>query len=203
MTILTEYNVPGPQRFRVVGLDLSVTSTGMSDGTAHWVTQPAADQPIEKRMAQIVASVESFLYRDGYSGRPDLVVIEAGAFSRGAQSEAAEWLAGLRYLVRVMLSQHGFPFAMVGIKTLKAYTTGNGSATKRQMVAAVQDRHGIDLSNVLVKDGRYDMADAIALAAMGYAYLNDPMHTEGPPPPMRSLLAVKWPSHPRPYVEGE
>jgi Holliday junction resolvasome RuvABC endonuclease subunit len=191
-----------PQQFRVVGLDLSVTSTGMSDGLNHEVVQPPPDMTIERRLNRVADRVGSFVAGFGGGTPADLVVIEAGAFSRGAQSVSAEWLAALRYHVRIGLWRMGIPFAMVPPTTLKAYTTGSGKATKKQMVDAVRARHDIDLSGRLVKDGRYDVADAVALAAMGYAYLNDPLYTQGPPPPMRSLLAVKWPDRPDPYREG-
>lgn len=200
---------PGPRIFRVVGLDLSITSTGMSDGSHHWVTQTPPDHPIERRIDRIVDRVGQFVHGSLLSRGPfpahlaDLVVIESGAFSRGSQSEGAEWLAALRYAVRVKLWQMNVPFAMVTPTALKSYTTGYGQATKPKMVEAVRDRHGIDLSGVKVKDGRYDLADAVALAAMGYRWLNDPLPTTGPPAPMKPLLSVKWPDEPKPYVEGE
>ncbi len=179
---------------RVVGLDLSLTSTGMSDGFAHVVCQPQTDESLEWRMARIVTRLEAFLYEDGYRNAPDLVMIEAGAFSRGAQSASAEILAGLRQVVRQQLYGLGIPFAMVTPTGLKAYTAGNGRATKQQMVAAIHDRHGVDLNGWKVKDGRYDVADALALAAMGYQYLGSPLATFGPPPPLANIRAVKWPA---------
>ena len=178
---------------RVVGLDVSLTSTGMSDGTAHRVTQPAVDDPLEQRMIRIVDASLSFVLGHGPVVTADLVVIEAGAFSRAGQSQGAEVLSALRYMVRCNLFGHGVPFAMVTPTGLKAYTTGRGQATKPQMVQAMKDRHGIDFTGVKVKDGRYDLADGAALAAMGYAHLGQPLPTGGPPAPLASLLAVKWP----------
>jgi Holliday junction resolvasome RuvABC endonuclease subunit len=106
-------------------------------------------------------------------------------------------------MVRFAMWQQGIPFALVPPSTLKLYTAGHGKATKAQMVRAVEARHGLDLSGVMVKDGRYDMADAFALAAMGYAWANRPLVTLGPPPPRASLMAVPWPSaaHPDPTTE--
>ncbi|AMD42802.1 RuvC-like resolvase [Streptomyces phage Xkcd426] len=191
---MTQHAVSAAGDLRIVGLDLSVTSAGMSDGRTHWVTQTSSDDPIEYRLDRIVVRAMAFVHGAGDWGQDaDLVVIESGAFSRGAQNEGAEWLSALRYLVRVRLWQGGFPFAMVTPTTLKAYTAGHGKATKAEMVSAVFNRHGVDLSKVMVKDGRYDMADALALAAMGYAQVGQPLKTEGPPPPRKSLLAVKWP----------
>ena len=180
---------------RVVGLDLSLTSSGMSDGTTHRAVQTQPDQPLEARLERVLCEVRSFVL--GRTSASDLeaslVVIEGGAYSRGTQSAAAEHLSGLRLLVRHMLWSEAVPFAMVAPTCLKAYTAGTGTAAKARMVKAVKDRHGIDLADVKVKDGRYDMADAAALAAMGYAWIKQPLPTAGPPAPMASLLAVKWP----------
>lgn len=173
---------------RVVGLDLSLTSAGMSDGRVHTAFGTGPELCIEERLDSLQRSVMRFV-----RGRPyaDLVVIEGSAF--GAKGSAVEQLAGLRYMVRHCLWMWRIPFAIVAPTCLKTYTTGSGRATKAQMVTAVRERHGIDLSTVKVKDGRYDQADGLALAAMGYAYLGRPLPTFGPPPPRASLLAVDWP----------
>lgn len=181
--------------FRVVGLDLSLTSSGMSDGRQHSVVQTTSDCSLEYRLHQIVQRTRRFVIETAdWPQEAGLVVIEAGAFSRGAQSAAAEHLAALRIMVRHAMWCLEVPFAMVTPTGLKAYTTGHGQATKQRMVAAVAERHGVDLSSVKVKDGRYDMADAFALAAMGYAWAGRPLTTEGPPAPHASMLAVQWPS---------
>jgi Holliday junction resolvasome RuvABC endonuclease subunit len=178
---------------RVVGLDVSLTSTGMSDGQSHRVTQTSPDDQLEYRMDRITRRAREFANGDGVGSCAGLAVIEAGAFSRGAQSAAAEHLSALRFMVRRELWHMGIPFAMVSPTCLKLYTTGYGKATKLQMVEAVKARHGLDLTGVMVKHGRYDMADAMALAAMGRAWIGQPLPTEGPPPPRQPLLAVKWP----------
>lgn len=181
--------------YRVIGLDLSLASSGMSDGRQHLVTQTGPDQSLEERLHRIVQGAGRFvLGRDLDTREADLVVIEAGAFSRGAQSAAAEHLSALRIMVRHLLWQLEVPFAMVSPTALKLYTAGYGKASKADMVRAVATRHQVDLSGVMVKDGRYDMADAFALAAMGYAWSNRPLPTVGPPPPRASLMTVPWPS---------
>lgn len=180
--------------YRVVGLDLSLTSTGMSDGREHWVTQTSPDQCMEARMNRLVTRARRFVVGTAdWSQEADLVVIEAGAFSKNMQTGHEE-LAALRIMVRHAMWQLEVPFALVPPSTLKLYTAGHGKATKAQMVRAVAARHQMDLSHVMVKDGRYDMADAFALAAMGYAWSNRPLVTVGPPPPRASLMAVPWPS---------
>lgn len=182
--------------FRVVGLDLSLTSSGMSDGVYHRAVQTHPGGQLEERMGAVVTRSMMFVRGDRLDAPyADLVVIEGGAFSRGAQSKGAEVLSALRFMVRYSLWDVRVPFAMVTPTGLKLYTSGTGTATKARMVQAVRERHDIDLSHIKVKDGRYDMADACALAAMGYARLGQPMPTEGPPPPRASLNAVAWPDN--------
>ena len=187
-------------RPRVVGLDLSLTSTGMSDGETNQVVHTAAGQPLEARMDRLVRGVLSFvLMGDRGAGRissapnADLVVIEGSSF--GSRGPGHEELAALRILVRHRMWRMGVPFALVPPTTLKKYTTGDGRAAKAQMVAAVDERHRAGLAGVKVRDGRYDMADALALAAMGYDYVGHPLpqHFPAPPPHRASLASVQWP----------
>lgn len=188
--------------FRVVGLDLSLTSTGMSDGQSVHAIQTAPDDgSLEARMDRILCQVLTFVYSptqwtdDQPAGKQaDLVVIEGPAFK--AHGTAVDQLAGLRMIVRHKLYRVGIPFALVPPTTLKAYTCGYGMGTKAQMVQALADRHGLDLTPYRVAHGKYDMADAYALAAMGYAVMAQPLPTTGPPPRLASLLAVPWPELP-------
>ena len=130
--------------FRVVGLDLSLTSTGMSDGRQHWVTQTAPDHCMEERLHRIVHRARLFvLGTDDWPQEANLVVIEAGAFSRNMQTSHEE-LAALRLMMRHKLWLLGAPFALVPPSTLKRYTAGHGNATKAQMVSAVAARHQMD-----------------------------------------------------------
>lgn len=195
---------------RVIGLDLSLTSTGLSDGQSVHVIQTYPGEPLEARLDRLVRGVVSFALsptqwtdRHPQGMLADLAVIEAGAFSRGAQSGAAEILSALRIMVRHRLWRLDVPFAMVAPTTLKLYAAGSGKATKREMAAALYGRHGLDLQPVKVKDGRYDMADAFALAAMGRDRVGQPIGWIGSVPQQAhggilpvtrsSLDAVVWP----------
>lgn len=173
---------------RIVGLDLSLTSTGMSDGVSCEVVQTSVGTgPIEFRLDHIVRSVCV------YSAMADLAVIEGPAFSRVGPGH--EELAALRYMIRVGLWRRHVPFAMVPPSTLKRYVTGHGNATKQLMVATLDARHRRNLSRVKVKDGRYDMADAFGLAAMGYDAQREPLAEWDPAskPDRSALDAVAWP----------
>jgi Holliday junction resolvasome RuvABC endonuclease subunit len=177
--------VTGP--FRVIGLDVSLTSTGASDGTEHDVFQTSPTERLEARMDRLLRQMRKFTLNPWAA----LVVMEGSAYSRNVQTGHEE-LAALRLMLRVHMWRCGIPVAIVPPSTLKAYTAGHGRASKPEMQQAVLDRHKVDFAGVKVKDGRYDMVDAFALAAMGYARIGHPLPTFGPPPPLKSLLAVDW-----------
>lgn len=182
---------------RVVGLDLSLTSTGVSDGQSVHVFRTSADERLEARLDRLTRQCVMFVlsptqWTDGQpeGKRADLVCIEGAAY--GSKGDAVDQLAGLRLMVRTRLWRMGVPFAVIAPTSLKAYTAGNGRASKAEMVAALAERHGLDLKAHKVAHGKYDMADAYALAAMGYARIGQPLPTVGRPR-LDSLLAVKWP----------
>lgn len=183
-------------RIRVVGLDLSLASAGMSDGHTTRVVQTSPEEVLEARMDRVVRGAVSLcLGTADWPKDADLVVIEDGAPSRGAQSQAAEILSSLRLMVRHRLWRLSIPFAMVRPTTLKLVTTGNGRASKPEMVNFVEQRHQAGLERVLIKDGRYDMADALALAAMGYEHVGKPLPYHFPAPPLNktAIEKVNWP----------
>lgn len=170
---------------RVVGLDLSLTSTGYSDGRTHGVVSTRPDEQLEARLDRIIRTVVQFILTDS---QPDLVVIEAPAFSR--QGPGHDELSALRIMIRYRLWRLKIPYALVPPTTLKKYITGDGAAVKSEMAACLATQYGWDFQDVKVSHGRYDMADGFSLAAMGYDRLGQPI---GNAAYRASLDAVKWP----------
>lgn len=197
----------GAQRLRVVGLDVSLTSTGMSDGQSAHAISTGPREPLEARLDRLLRGVTAFIlsptqWTDAMprGRRADLVVLEGSSY--GSRGPGHEELAALRIMVRHRLWRLGVPYAVVPPRTLKRYTTGAGTASKQQIADSLYRRHGLDLQHVKVKDGRYDRADAFALAAMGYHRVGQQVGWVGPgepaphPSPVEggSLDAVAWPS---------
>ena len=176
------------ETLRVVGLDLSLTSTGMSDGAQQWAVQTGPKFCLEERLDTIVRSVVRFTVGSGGDDQTDLVVIEAPAFSR--QGPGHEELSALRVMVRHRMWRLKIPYALVPPTTLKKYTTGSGTASKSQIAVCVADMGGWDPNDVKVSHGRYDLVDARALAAMGYDWAGQPIAEAVC---RDSLDAVKWP----------
>lgn len=179
---------------RVVGLDLSLTSTGLSDGRSTFVIQTKPSEVLEARLGRLVQGAMDFVLwsPEGRHQRlADLVVIEGASY--GSKGSGVEQLSALRLMVRHRLWKRGVPFALISPSTLKTYTTGNGRASKPEMVAAVDARHGTDFAAVKLAHGRYDMADALGLAAMGYDHVGRPLTVDPAGPNRSSLDSVTWP----------
>lgn len=162
---------------RVLGLDLSLTSTGIAS-SAGWCDRirPRGLRGLE-RLRHIVAEVRS------HAGGYQLAVIEGPAYSRAGQAGHDE-LAALRWMTRDLLDRMDVPVAVAPPACLKLWATGRGNATKlcvRDAMAAVYPAAAIASS---------DEADALALASMGAAWWSRASLAD---PQQRSLLGTAWP----------
>ncbi|MGH3998062.1 MAG: hypothetical protein ACRDTJ_11435 [Pseudonocardiaceae bacterium] len=171
----------GPAVPRVLGLDLSLTGTGVADGGAATRTVFAGDRRDEARLDWIVTEVF-----DRYLDRlwlPDLVVMEG--LSYGSTGGKAAERAGLHWLIRVGLHTLGVPCAVVPPATLKVFATGKGSADKTAMAISALKRAGVEF-------GDDNQCDAWWLRAMGLAHLGAPV-VDLPMAHLRALGKVAWP----------
>jgi Holliday junction resolvasome RuvABC endonuclease subunit len=136
-------------------LDLSLTCTGVAGvGWADYIRpKNLRGHP---RLAFLVDQVVSFIRA------ADLVVIEGPSFGGGVKHRHED-LAGLRVMIRHACWSRSIPYALVPPSCRALYATGKGNASKGEVRTSVADRYGIELDGV----GRYDMADAYALLAMG------------------------------------
>lgn len=177
---------------RVVGLDLSLTSTGVAG--ADWAV---ALRPNRRRGHERLQWLCSNIGR--YVNGAVLVVVEGAAYSQGAQAGHHE-LAGLWWLVTQELWSAGVPYAVANPHLRTIYATGKANPAKgypakeRSRVAKgmvrtfVAERCGIPCEG----PGRYDQADASVLAAMGLDWLGYPT-VRVPETHRRALETVRWP----------
>lgn len=171
---------------RVIGLDLSLRSTGVAGGTwALTVTGPklADDDAVELRWARLRRMRAQLLE---YIDNADLVVLESPAYSKGADPGSHErawlwWAVAGRCIAREV------PLALVSPGTLKVYATGDGRATKEDVVQQVQKRR----PDVTFRGN--NEADALTLAALGLDHLGHPP-VDLPKTHRRALDAVHWPA---------
>lgn len=177
---------------KVVGLDLSLTSTGIAyvypsgrGVTARVTSKGKAGATLDQRYARLqhIASSVTELIR----GDLDLVVIEAPAMSRttGHQHDRS----GLWWLVVSWLRGHSIPVAEVAPTARAKYATGRGNAAKDDVLSAVIRRYPhVDVNG-------NDEADALILAAMGARWLGQPLELGLSIPQISAMDKVAWPAH--------
>ncbi|MGW7572358.1 hypothetical protein [Streptomyces sp. NPDC054765] len=177
---------------RVIGLDLSLTSTGVAG--ANWAkTLRPGRRRSHERMNWLCEHI-----RVGVE-EVDLVVVEGAAYAQGGQAGHHE-LAGLWWLVTQNLWRHRIPYAVANPHHRTIYATGRAnpaqdwprkerSRVAKGMVRSVAvERYGVECEG----PGRYDQADATVLAAMGLDWLGYPT-VPVPDTHRRALEAVRWP----------
>lgn len=141
---------------RVAGLDLSLTSTGLTldNGEGHEVLRIKPKLKIDPfRMEWIMTEIIRELRRC----ETDLVLVEDFAFS--AKGKAVYQMGGLGWIVRLALLSAGFPYVVVTPTQLKKYATGKGNASKDLVLSSMTARTGIIFES-------NDESDSMALYSM-------------------------------------
>lgn len=176
---------------KVVGLDLSLASTGIASailGTPttataveRIVTRPTGHSVAHRchRLGRITEQIK--LWTSGAA----LVVIEGPALRM--TSGAAHERAGLWWLVAMRLVANDIPVAVVPPASRAKYATGRGVAGKDQVLAAVVKRY----PHIEVEGN--DEADALILTAMGARHLGRPIERGLPAVNLAAMNGVRWP----------
>lgn len=159
----------------VVGLDLSITATGVSlNGGASTFTPPS--KLGDERLVWL---------RDRCGGATigaDLVVIEGPV----VRSSAAVIIGMVHGAVRSDLIERRIPYAIVPPATLKKYATGKGNADKTAMAMAAYKRAGVEFADD-------NQCDAWWLRAAGMHHLGCPI-VDVPAAQAAALEKVEWPA---------
>lgn len=153
----------------VVGLDLSLTSTGVASSSRTWrlkyrrkVEQVAT--PVERlaRTRWLRSSILDLLAETA----PTLVVVEAPAFAAVGGHEHER--GGFWWSVVDVVDQAGCDLLFATPTMIKKYATGNGAADKDLVLSSTVRRFDWFA-------GGNDEADALWACAMGHAYLGQPL----------------------------
>lgn len=172
----------------VIGLDLSLTSTGISDGeTFARVIRQGSPKTVNEqhfRVAAILASIRDVTE----SGKPvDLAVLEGP--SHGSIGGSSHERAGLWWLVAHELWRKDIPYAVVSPLARAKYAVGKGPKDKDEVLAATVRRWPA------FEGSNNNQADAWILARMGRDWLG--LCGEEMPAVNREALAkVHWPVMP-------
>lgn len=158
---------------RVVGLDLSMTATGIADDDGHTSTiKPRTSG--DRRLVEIAANAALAAIGSDLAVIEDLPPIRAYALGILGMVHGA---------VRTALLGQGVPYALVPPMTLKKYATGKGNADKTAMALALYKRAGLELADD-------NQVDAWWLRAAGLQLLGEPL-VQLPAVQVAALEAVK------------
>lgn len=169
---------------RTIGLDLSLTSTGIglvdSDGTyATMRVKPNATLRGHDRLDWILDHITTHI------GTPNLIVIEGPSY--GSEGRGQHERAGLWWLVTHRLWSAHQDLAIAPPTCVKRYATGKGNAGKDDVLREVVRRFA-------TFNGGNDEADALVLAAMGADQLGWPV-VAMPAAHRTALAPIEWPAH--------
>lgn len=143
----------------VIGLDLSITATGICYPDGSTLTVPTKTDDGDARLLHIAEAV-CFAIGSGV----DLAVIE----DLPTHAHGAGITGMVHGVVRSELIQAGVPYALVTPSTLKAYATGKGTGDKTAMALAAFKRAGVEFADD-------NQCDAWWLRAAGLDWLGDPL----------------------------
>ncbi|MFE6021653.1 Holliday junction endonuclease [Streptomyces sp. NPDC056441] len=170
------------RKFTVVGLDLSLTGSGIAyrDGSTGTVKTKQKDG--DGRLAQIEEAVQLAIGGGGLGSGVDLVVME----DIPQNSHAAKPIAMVHGVVRNLLVKAGIPYALVVLATLKFYATGKGSGDKVPMALAAYKRAGLEFDDD-------NQCDAAWLRWAGLDWLGCPEFSV-PAAQREALKKAVWPA---------
>jgi crossover junction endodeoxyribonuclease RuvC len=144
----------------IVGLDLSLTSTGVAictSETEEVYTLKKSKHTGVKRLIELRETIREIVTD------ADMVVVENYAFGARNQAHQAGELGGV---VKVMLHEMGKKWILVAPTQLKKFVAGGGRRTKELIIMQVYKRWGVECFTS-------DEADAFTLAKIGQALVGD------------------------------
>lgn len=166
-------------RLSIVGLDLSLTSTGvaMDDGTFVIASKEKGDARLDDISIRIISALAP------HYGR--YVVIEGYAFAKRTTHAFSQGELG--GIVKRNLREYQIPYVLVPPTVRAKFATGRGNAGKSEVVSAISAK----LGQVFVGGGADDEVDAWVLREMGLQHfgLSD---LKWPAKNMEALEKVEW-----------
>jgi Holliday junction resolvasome RuvABC endonuclease subunit len=162
--------------FTVIGVDPSITATGVALSDGSLITVGGKSDRGDERLLDIACLIGTSVTR------ADLVVME----DLPTHAHGAGISGMVQGVVRLMCLRASVPYALVTAATLKKWATGSGNADKSDMRMALYKRTGLD-----VRDD--NQVDAWWLRAAGLECLGQSV-VEMPTAQIKALAAVSWPA---------
>lgn len=178
---------------RVIGLDISLSSTGVAGVGWTDLIRPGKQRTGEERLDYIVDCCIDFCRYATF------VAIEGPSYGSALQNGHDE-MAAARWMVRCALRRRNIPYAIIPPDNRTIYATGKArwkdedgskltaAQVKGKVREAVASTYGVECEG----SGRYDRADAYVLLAMARDWLGHPLALV-PTTHSRALAGCTWP----------
>lgn len=176
-----EPHAPG-QEPRVLGVDLSLTATGIATAAPTHHHTDTLHPPSGLYGRARIRWVRDHVL--AWAGETDLVVVEGPSY--GSTGRGQHERAGLWWIVTSALERAGHRTAVLPPTSLKRYATGKGNAGKDQVLTAAVRR-------IIGFDGDNNAADAAWLAYAGLDQLTAGAHSLVPQAHRLALSGGDWP----------
>jgi Holliday junction resolvasome RuvABC endonuclease subunit len=166
---------------KILGLDLSLTSTGYCfDGETGVISTNFFGV---ERLSAVNEDISNLLV----ANKIDCVLLEGYSFaSRSGQAFSIGELGGV---IRLTIHNLGLKLIEIPPTCRAKFATGKGNASKNEVISAVSAKTGIVWGN----PGADDKCDAWILEEMGLAYLGKPRYS-WPEANLSALEKIDWTS---------
>ena len=135
------------------------------------------------RISHVIDGIEAAIL-DGRDGgmwfKPDLIALEELPYgAKGQAKTKLDWLWGR---VVDLAVKHDIPLLLVNVSAIKKFATGNGNASKDEVMLAMVNRYGGDgfiphTGTAKPKMDNNNESDALAAAMIGARFLGCPVDT--------------------------
>ncbi|MBT2234796.1 hypothetical protein [Nonomuraea sp. NEAU-A123] len=176
--------------FHIVGLDLSLTATGMANGVG-WCEKVGREgitnMPLRTKYRTLNDLASRIIVLTN-AEKAHLVLVEKLVFNRqdGGRGGVGE-RSYLYYRTMGIIADAGVPIVEVPQATLKTYALGKGSGSKGEIVDSIARRLPIFHTG-----GDHNQADAATLAALGADHLGHSL-ADMPKTHRAALDKLTWP----------
>lgn len=154
---------------RVIGVDPSVTATGISDGVRHMTIRTDANDTLRKRCRDLTLAVFDFVYSVQSSAHREMLVIEAPMLRAighgGSHLYEVGWIMANLY---GMAEEQNIDILEISNASLKKWAFGKGNLDKAHVALACYKKWGVEFTG----DRGVDQAHAYMLHKYGYAVVS-------------------------------
>ena len=185
--------VSGARQRAVIGLDLSLTATGVcviTDGKVQVSTVKSKPDGLEvSDFARRCRGIVDGIAAEIYACDPETALIVVEGLSLHSKSSSLDRIFASWYLILSdLFDRFGQEAVRISPNQRALYATGLGNASKDAVLLSAAKRY----PEIPIKDN--NQADALVIAAMGARFLGHPLEASLPVKNLTAMDAISWPT---------